>query len=348
MARVVVKQHVVKPLPRVPLEKFYDPEYASFRRMETPFLMPGAAAKWPAMKKWNLDWLATTMGTRRADFYPHNMWHETARPFMTSMEEAVAELRAPSGRYPKDAGHTGTYIHWNMNMHDWAAVARDMGPLPRELTADDDWLAGCLPPPLDSEFLIATHWRMLIVGDEGAGMFNHFDTLRTSSYQAQISGAKRWHLCAQNQSAYVGGAGQVNMFDPDYDAFPQMRGAACYEDVVRAGDVVFYPMEYWHQTENYGASIAVTSTLADRFSFREVARELEQECVSREKRFGHMSPELCEALRTCFRWWHDAYVGDFMVADAANATGAAATCPVQQQQTRRRAIGASSSAPGEL
>ena len=38
-----------------------------------PFLMPGAAASWPALKKWSLDWLATEMGSRRADFYPHNV-----------------------------------------------------------------------------------------------------------------------------------------------------------------------------------------------------------------------------------------------------------------------------------
>ena len=24
----------------------------------------------------------------------------------------------------------------------------------------------------------------------------------------------------------------------------------CYDDVVRAGDMVYYPMDYWHQTEN--------------------------------------------------------------------------------------------------
>ena len=37
-----------------------------------------------------------------------------------------------------------------------------------------------------SAFFLAHHWRMLLVGNEGAGMFNHWDTLHTSSFQAQV------------------------------------------------------------------------------------------------------------------------------------------------------------------
>ena len=67
------------------------------------------------------------------------MWYETARPFMTTMGVAVAEMRSPSGKYPKDAEHFGTYIHWNMDMRACAggrgaAVAppgRREGPLRR-------------------------------------------------------------------------------------------------------------------------------------------------------------------------------------------------------------------------
>ena len=37
---------------------------------------------------------------------------------------------------------------------------------------------------------------MLIMGGgQGAGMFLHADTLRTSSWQLQIRGRKKWHLC---------------------------------------------------------------------------------------------------------------------------------------------------------
>ena len=51
--------------------------------------------------------------------------------------------------------------------------------LPPPFSTDDDWLLPCFEPVdrVDS-FLIRTHWRMLLIGQENAGMFNHKDTLR--------------------------------------------------------------------------------------------------------------------------------------------------------------------------
>ena len=45
-------------------------------------------------------------------------------------------------------------------------------------------------------FMRSTHWRMLIIGSRDGGMFNHKDILRTSSFQVQLAGRKRWHLCS--------------------------------------------------------------------------------------------------------------------------------------------------------
>ena len=69
------------------------------------------------------------------------------------------------------------------------------------------------------EFHLKTHWKVLLAGQRGAGMFNHSDSLGTSSWHAHLAGAKWWHVCA-----------------PD--------GAACAEAVVSAGEVVFYGPGY--------------------------------------------------------------------------------------------------------
>ena len=39
-------------------------------------------------------------------------------------------------------------------------------------------------------------------------MFFHRDTLLTSSWQVQLVGAKKWHVCAPSQEPYLYHAGQ--------------------------------------------------------------------------------------------------------------------------------------------
>ncbi len=61
-----------------------------------------------------------------------------------------------------------------MNLDEWAALRRRMRPFPELFRFDDQWLAACLPTnELRNEYLKKVHWRMTLIGTEGAGMFNH-------------------------------------------------------------------------------------------------------------------------------------------------------------------------------
>ncbi len=61
-----------------------------------------------------------------------------------------------------------------MNLHEWAALRQRMRPFPELFRFDDQWLAACLPTDeLRNEYLKKVHWRMTLIGTEGAGMFNH-------------------------------------------------------------------------------------------------------------------------------------------------------------------------------
>jgi ribosomal protein L16 Arg81 hydroxylase len=139
-------------------------------------------------------------------------------------------------------------------------------------------------------------------------MFNHQDVLRTSSYQAQVAGAKRWHVCAPDQSRYIGPAGGVDAFDPDYTAYPLFRKAQCYDDVVETGEMIFYPADYWHQTENIRTpTISVTSTVMDQNNYELIIAELVAECRTQKFKWG-FSPQLCEAIeKRCVPYWGDIF-----------------------------------------
>lgn len=49
----------------------------------------------------------------------------------------------------------------------------------------------------------------MLISNKGAGMFGHQDVLRTSSWQVQLRGAKKWFICAPDQKPYLYHAGNV-------------------------------------------------------------------------------------------------------------------------------------------
>ena len=141
-------------------------------------------------------------------------------------------------------------------------------------------------------------------------MFNHQDVLRTSSYQAQVAGAKRWHVCAPSESHWIGPAGGVDAFDPDYDKYPNFRHARCFDDVVETGEMIFYPADYWHQTENVRTpTISVSSSIMDANNHEFIITELDAECRTQKYHWG-FTKELCDALQNkCFNFWRQLYGG---------------------------------------
>lgn len=152
---------------------------------------------------------------------------------------------------PFQRSSRNTYIQWNVRAAEWERLRLIGMDLPPMFRTDDSWISSCFSP-LDrvDEFLVKTHWRMVLIGQTGAGMFNHKDTLQSTSFQAQVKGRKRWHLCSSEQDRNMYKAGDINAFNPDYEKFPNALDLDCFDDVVESGMMVYYPANYWHQTRN--------------------------------------------------------------------------------------------------
>ena len=194
---------------------------------------------------------ASLLANETADFYPESMVEHTVHPFLLPFGRALQELLAPSQDYATpQSPRGGRYLHLNMGNALWRDYLAALAPaaVPAHLDTADAWLAAGLGEPLASDFAIGNHWRMLLVGSEGAGMVSHQDILKTASYQLQLAGVKTWHICAPSQSPHL--SVDMDMFAPDYARFPGALAASCYLDAARPGDVVFYPADYWHQTLN--------------------------------------------------------------------------------------------------
>jgi len=293
---------------------------------------------------WTAAALNQAFGRRAADAYPHNMQEVQVHPVMTTLAEALAELDAPSGKFRRSALRPdAAYVQWNVPSADWPRLTASLpGPLPRQFAADDAWLDACLgsvsplihrrgawpprlrlrsgtPHALAEEFSRASHWRMLLSGSRGAGMFGHWDVLATASWQFQVSGAKRWHVCAPDQRPRLGNAADFDGFFPDYTAVEGARDLLCFLDVVLPGEFIFYPRNFWHQTENLVTpSTSISSTVVDALNHRTVANELKREC-SGLNRLMRPSPALCSALDRCFEWWGSAYDGHMLGPGATDA-----------------------------
>ena len=180
--------------------------------------------------------------------------------------------------------------------------------IPSFYQTDDAWLNGCFHDDTRiNSFLRSAHWRMVLFGSKGAGMFNHQDTLRTASFHVQLFGIKRWHLC--DKSHDMGEASDFNVFAPDYNRWPKMLDANCYLDDVQPGEILFYPLDYWHQTLTItDFTVSLTGTLVDANCHGAVTAELEKKCSNG----GGYSTDVCEhILGECKKWWHDAFVGSF-------------------------------------
>ena len=291
-------------------EELYLPENRIYLEGKLPFILFGFENYWN-LRNLTFDYLRTHFGNTLADFYPHNIPFAGVHPLMTSLTEALDDFERPSlGKYSRDLQYPGTYIQWNLDSEIWLKfIMKIVKELPPMFSYDDLWLNDCLPSvELRDMYMKRTHWRMMLIGSKGAGMFNHMDVLRTSSWQAQFVGKKIWHICDPSQGFALYGAGKIDVFHPDYQTYPRFAEADCYEGVVEAGEFIYYPMDYWHQTRNLETpSISITSTMVDQDNWRAVIAELRDECSFKRYNWG-FSDQLCEQLRVCYRWWENRFL----------------------------------------
>lgn len=279
-----------------------------FALLDQPFLVRDAAMHWG----WRIDQLdmnATVAmhGHQILDYYPHNMNDPNVHPYRVPFRRAYEQLEGPEDVYHDvDISEARTYIHWNVPLPDFESLLRSMSISLPSILNDTFWNVGCFNSPEQSnQFHLLTHWKMLLLGEEGAGMFNHRDYLQSASYQIQVQGRKKWHLCAPTQDPFLYQDGEVDMFNPDYKRFPQVLKAKCYQFIVEPGDFVFYPKGYWHQTLNLDTpTISLTGTLVTPTNHFDVKERLEVQCSGRGNLF---IPDtvFCAQLKKCYKYWAD-------------------------------------------
>jgi hypothetical protein len=173
--------------------------------------------------------------------------------------------------------------------------------------------------------------NMYLLGSQGSGMFNHQDLLRTSSYvrtagapahraftrrwQAVLLGEKFFVLCPPSHARDMGNHAPDAMYN-------QSIPANCFRDVLRAGDTLYYPADWYHQTLNAAdvVTVAVTGTVLSAGNIVKAVTKMGFLCQNLDgvgKRVL-MSRPVCDALEQCFEW-----MLKFHLAGPDSAPGAA-------------------------
>jgi hypothetical protein len=66
----------------------------------------------------------------------------------------------------------------------------------------------------------------------------------------------------------------------DYEKYPKFVNATCHQVVLEPGDVLYYPVDYWHQTKSLDSpTMSVTSNVITRESIEPFMERIKAECA---------------------------------------------------------------------
>lgn len=300
-------------------------------------IVKGATKKWEAIRTLSPEVLLNVTAdyddTNIADWYPESMGRANVHPYLVKAKEGFKGIR--------QAGAEGraAYLQWRLPLPQAEKILDLMKPFPFFLRSisSDAWMPACLPNRAErSNFMSVVAWFMLVIGDEGGGMFFHPDNYDSGTWQVQLVGTKEWTLCdpgrvKADKGESLQGAGFFDTFAPGFSIgqrsskHPDFPHDACARVLAEAGDLLIYPSRWWHQTRvppqsqslpldhpNRGISIGLAGRWVNKINYREIAAAIETKCNSNSPdislQFKGAAPnptkEVCRAVKEdCMKAW---------------------------------------------
>ena len=184
---------------------------------------------WPAMQKWDLDYMAKVAGDKVVPLYDdrpvrHDEGFNQAHAEM-KMSEYVDLLKREPTRY--------RIFLWN--------ILKEVPELQKDFTYPDFGLRLMKGLP------------MLFFGGEDSYTFMHYDIDLANIFHFHFHGKKQVILFDQDQNDYLYKIPHslivredIDFKDPDYDKWPALRKAKGFMGDLEHGNWVYMPEGYWH------------------------------------------------------------------------------------------------------
>lgn len=104
--------------------------------------------------------------------------------------------------------------------------------------------------------------NLLFIGGKGCIVPLHFDFMKDDGLLTHFFGQKEVILIDNAQSKLLyqipfNTTSPVNLFNPDYDTYPQLRNIKGTRVTLNHGDTLYIPSGYWHQLKYVDASMSV-------------------------------------------------------------------------------------------
>jgi hypothetical protein len=196
---------------------------------QKPVVMGNLTQDWPAFNKWNLDYMKEVGGEQIVPLYdskPTKGTQNSAEPAKKMRLDAYLESLKQG---PSD------YRMFFYNILDHIP----------SLTKDFSY------PDIGLKFF--KRLPVLFFGGEGSKVLMHYDIDLANNILFHFHGKKTVILFPPDQTKYlyrvpysVHNLEQIDMEDPDFDAYPALKHAEGIEAVLNHGDALFIPSGYWH------------------------------------------------------------------------------------------------------
>lgn len=222
--------------------------YQDFRKNLRPVVIEGLLEHWPALKRWNLDYLVSKCSNASVVVDSYN----SKKAYSTSFDNFIKILQNNEG-----IGSEPIYLQEWLYRTDCAFLADDMPEL--DIAQYD------FRQKIYGAEIAANH--QLWIGQKGATTRVHQDSYLVDVMHAQISGEKLW--CVMSPDAHLDCDDSGIMNFADLIDNPRTRIMHC---VLRPGDVIYLPALWWHRIKLLSNSIGLGRKCLDETNVKEHLR----------------------------------------------------------------------------
>ena len=214
-----------------PIEKVGAIDPKEFRReflqKGIPVVLTDLAKDWPAVEKWNWDFLRTHYGHLEVPIYG-NDFHKAGKGYMGAAKKMKF----------------GDYLHLiETEPTEYRMFLYNIFEHAPELTKD------FITPTIMKGFL--DKYPFMFFGGKGSYVALHYDIDCSSVFHTHFMTEKQCILFDKNQSKLLYNhpftvQSHVDVLNPDYDKFPALRKVEGYETTLKHGETLFMPPLCWH------------------------------------------------------------------------------------------------------
>jgi len=215
-----------------------------YRKKMRPVVIEGLMDDWPALKKWNFDYLVSKCSTATVVVDSYNR----KRAVEVTFGEFGKMLENNVG-----TDHPPLYLQEWLYMATCPFLAEDLPELP---IAQYDFRRN-----LYGEKISTNH--QLWIGQKGATTRTHQDSYVIDVMHAQIVGEKHW--CVMGPEAYLGRDESSALDFAALVADPKTQIMQC---VLKPGDVIYLPAQWWHRIELLDDSIGLGRKCLDEVNLQ--------------------------------------------------------------------------------